>query len=214
MKRFAAVAATLGWAGLAMQFYLSMSPSMVTGKGLLGGLIGFFSFFTILTNILVAIALTVPLVRASSGIARFFSRPSVQTGIATSIAVVGVVYALLLRHLWEPEGLQLVADVLLHHVMPVLFLIYWWVAVPKGNLRWANVFQWMLYPVVYFVLAMVRGALSGVYPYPFIDATELGYTRAFLNALGILLGFVAVAVLLVAAGRLKDGTLFRGGRVV
>lgn len=141
--------------------------------------------------------------RRGSGPAGFFSRPTLQTGIAASIAVVGIGYTLLLQHLWDPKGLQLVADVLLHHAMPVLFLVYWWLAVPKGNLRCANISHWMLYPIVYLLFAMIRGALSGAYPYPFINASELGYLRALGNAVGILLGFVAMALLLVAVGRLK-----------
>lgn len=96
VKRFAAVTATLGWTALATQLYLSLTISIDNGKGLFGGLIVYFSFFTILTNLLVALALTAPLVRTRSAIADFFSNPSVNTGIAASIAVVGIAYALLL----------------------------------------------------------------------------------------------------------------------
>jgi hypothetical protein len=41
----------------------------------------------------------------------------------------------LLRHLWHPQGWQFIADELLHDVMPLLFLGYWWFCVPKGTLR-------------------------------------------------------------------------------
>lgn len=207
MKRFGAVAAALGWTALALQFYLLMHLSIARGKGFLGGLITYFSYFTILTNILVALALTAPLVRARTSVADFFTRPTVNTGIAASIALVGIAYALLLQHIWDPKGLQLVADVLLHYVMPVLFVAYWWVAVPRGGVRWRHVWAWLLYPVLYFLYAMVRDALSAVYPYRFIDASELGYTRALANAVGVLLGFLALAWLLVALGRLKRAAI-------
>ena len=78
---------------------------------------------------------------------------------------------------------------------------------PRGDVRWAHVPRWMLYPIIYFVYAMVRGALSSVYPYPFIDASELGYMRALGNAVGVLIGFIAVALLLVAVGRLKSAAI-------
>ncbi|MGH7631475.1 MAG: Pr6Pr family membrane protein [Gemmatimonadales bacterium] len=206
MKGFGAVAAALGWTALALQFYLSMGLSITRGKGFLGGLITFFSYFTILTNILVALALTAPLVRVRSSVAEFLTRP-VNTGIAASIALVGVAYALLLQHIWDPKGLQLVADGLLHYVMPVLFLAYWWFAVPRVDVRWGHGSRWMLYPLLYFLYAMVRGALSGFYPYPFINASELGYPRALANAAGVLLGFLALAWLLVALGRLKRAAI-------
>lgn len=97
--------------------------------------------------------------------------------------------------------------------MPVLFVAYWWVAVPAGGVRWADIPGWVLYPVVYFLYVMVRGALSGVYPYPFIDASALGYARSLGNAAGMLLGFAVVAVLLVALGGRKDAAMrsVRGG---
>ena len=202
-KSFVATSAGLGWMTLALQFYLSLQLSIAHGKGVFGGLVMYFSFFTILTNFLVALALTASLLRVRSSVAEFFTRPGVNTGIAASIALVGIAYALLLQHLWHPEGLQLVADMLLHYVMPLLFLVYWWVAVPRGDVRWTSVFTWMLYPVLYFVYAMTRGALSGVYPYPFINAAELGYEQALANALGVLVGFIALALLLVTVERFK-----------
>ena len=36
------------------------------------------------------------------------------------IAIVGITYSLLLRHMWNPQGTQKIADVLLHDVVPVL----------------------------------------------------------------------------------------------
>ncbi|WP_218056668.1 Pr6Pr family membrane protein [Acidithiobacillus ferrivorans] len=204
-KPFVAISAALGWVALALQFTLSLRVSIAHGKGVFGGLAIYFSFFTILTNFLVALALTASLLRVRSSVAEFFTRPGVNTGIEASIALVGIAYALLLQHLWHPEGLQLVADMLLHYVMPSLFLVYWWVAVPKADTRWTSVFVWMLYPVLYFMYAMTRGALSGVYPYPFINAAELGYRQALANALGVLAGFVVLALTLVTVERFKGG---------
>ncbi len=203
IKAFTAVAAALGWTALALQFWLSMRRASGQGMSVAGGIITYFSFFTVLTNILAALALTAALVRSRSGVLGFFARPDVNTGMAASIAVVGIAYHLLLRHTWNPEGLQLVADVALHYVMPVVFLIYWWVAVAGERSRWKNIGWWALYPIGYLIFALGRGALSGIYPYPFIDAGTLGYPRALSNAAGILVGFVAVALGLIAVGRLK-----------
>ena len=204
MRRFVTFSATLGWATLGLQLYLTTTVRLANGKGVIDSLVFYFSFYTILTNILVALALTLPLLRARSRFAEFFSRPTVNTGIAASIAAVLLGYNLLLRHVWDSQGMQLVADELLHVVMPLLFLLYWWLAVPKNLLRWADVLRWTLYPLLYAVYALIHGALSGVYPYPFIDAGQLGYARVFLNATGLLLAFVVVALLLIAVGRLKD----------
>jgi len=49
---------------------------------------------------------------------------------------VGVSYSLLLRHLRNPQGAQKIADILLHDVVPVMYLGYWLIFIPNGSLRW------------------------------------------------------------------------------
>lgn len=184
MKRFVAVAALAGWVGLAIQQYLIFYSRWSTDASLLGGLINFFSFFTVLTNTLVVVVLSYALVSRDSTAKRWFLTPAVTSGVAASIVVVSLAYNLLLRHLWSPTGFQFIADELLHDVMPVLFLIYWWRCVPKGRLRFKHIGAWVIYPLVYFAYVLLRGHLLGQYQYPFIDVATLGYPQVFVNAGG------------------------------
>ena len=202
MKRCVAAAALAGWVGLAIQQYLIFHSRWETGASLLGGLINFFSFFTVLTNTLAAVVLSYAWVKRDCAAKRFFLTPSVSSGIAVSIVVVGLAYNLLLRHLWQPEGFQFIADELLHDVMPLLFVVYWWRCVPKGHLRLKHIGVWVIYPLVYFAYALLRGDLLGQYQYPFIDVGTLGYPQVFMNAGGILAGFVLVALAVVGLDRL------------
>jgi MFS family permease len=204
-RRFVAVAAILGWAGLSIQMYLIFHSRWTLGASLLGGLMSFFSYFTVLSNTLVATVLTCELTSRESAARRWFLQPWVSSGIAVSIVVVGLAYSLLLRHLWHPEGWQWLADELMHDVMPVLFLVYWFCCVPKGFLRLRHVALWVIYPLVYFGYALFRGHLLAVYPYPFIDVAKLGYPQVFLNAGGLLLGFVVIALVVVGLDRWRAG---------
>ncbi|ROL72485.1 hypothetical protein BK634_06905 [Pseudomonas chlororaphis] len=194
-------AAVLGWLGLTVQLYLILLLRWSADASLLGGLVNFFSFFTVLSNTLVATVLTCALnLRISRG-QQFFLQPWVSSGIAASILLVGLAYSLLLRHLWHPQGWQWLADELLHDVMPLLFLVYWWCCVPKGKLRLRHIGVWMLYPMLYFAYLLLRGRLLGLYPYPFIAVDKLGYPQVLLNALGILAGFVLVSLVLLGIDR-------------
>ncbi|WP_348970081.1 Pr6Pr family membrane protein [Pseudomonas atacamensis] len=195
--------AVLGWAGLTIQLYLIFFARLSIGASLLGGLVSFFSYFTILTNTLVATVLTCAVTERESAARRWFLQPWVSSGIAVSIAVVGLAYSILLRHLWHPEGWQFVADELLHDVMPLLFLGYWWCCVPKGTLRLRHLPLWLIYPLVYFIYALLRGHLLGAYAYPFIDVAVLGYPQVLANAGGILVGFVLVGLLIIGLDRRK-----------
>ncbi|WP_447891076.1 Pr6Pr family membrane protein [Pseudomonas hormoni] len=200
-RRFVAVAVLLGWAGLSIQLYLIFYSRWALGASLLGGLLSFFSYFTVLTNTLVATVLTCALTSRESAARRWFLQPWVSSGIAVSIAVVGLAYNVLLRHLWHPEGWQWLADELLHDVMPLLFLAWWWLCVPKGTLRLRHIALWVIYPLLYFAYALLRGHLLATYPYPFIDVDTLGYPQVFVNAGGLLAGFVLIALVLIALDR-------------
>ncbi|MCK1784038.1 Pr6Pr family membrane protein [Pseudomonas sp. TNT11] len=202
MKRCVAVAALAGWVGLAVQQYLIFYSRWSTGASLLGGLVNFFSFFTVLTNTLVVVVLSYAVVHRDSAAKRFFLAPSVSSAIAVSIVLVSLAYNLLLRHLWQPEGFQFIADELLHDVMPLLFVVYWWRYVPKGALRFKHIGLWVLYPLVYFAYVLLRGDLLGQYQYPFIDVGTLGYPQVFVNAGGILTGFVLIALAVVGLDKL------------
>ncbi|OOG48481.1 hypothetical protein B0E50_07655 [Rhodanobacter sp. C01] len=196
-----AAAALLGWLALALQLWLSIQLTIANGQGALAGVWIYFGYFTILTNVLVAMALTAAAYGPHGAVSRFFVRPDVHTAIAMSIVIVAAIYNLMLRQLWQPHGWQIVADNTLHVMMPVLFLLYWWLAVPKATLRWPQVIHWQLYPAAYFAYVLIRGAVDHWYPYPFLDVTKLGYLLVLVDACAVLLVFVAVALLLVALGR-------------
>ena len=201
VQKLCTLMAIVGWCGLVIQLDLVLLARWTSGASLLGGLVNFFSFFTVLTNTLVAVVLTCVATRQPSKGRTFFLQPWVTSGITVSIIVVGVAYNLLLRQLWQPQGLQWLANELLHDVMPVLFTLYWWFCVPKGSLRVGHIGVWVLYPVLYFAYTLLRGHLLGVYPYPFIDVEKLGYAQAFINACGVLAGFVLVALIIVGVDR-------------
>lgn len=201
VQKLCTLMAIVGWCGLVIQLDLVLLARWTSGVSLLGGLVNYFSFFTVLTNTLVAVVLTCVATRQPSKGRTFFLQPWVTSGITVSIIVVGVAYNLLLRQLWQPQGLQWLANELLHDVMPVLFTLYWWFCVPKGSLRVGHIGVWVLYPVLYFAYTLLRGHLLGVYPYPFIDVEKLGYAQAFINACGVLAGFVLVALIIVGVDR-------------
>ena len=197
-----AVIAAIGWFALVLQFYLMIIASPAPGADRLRLTFNYFSFFTILTNLFVALGLTFRLVAPNSRWGEFFSRPAVASGTAVYIAIVGVTYSLLLRSLWSPQGGQRVADILLHDLMPIMYVAYWLIFIPKGSLLWKNTVSWTIYPLVYLFYSLIRGAMTGWYPYPFIDVSKFGYPRVLANAAILVCAFLTVALLTVAIGRL------------
>jgi hypothetical protein len=160
----------------------------------------FFSFFTILTNVLAAATLLVPVIVPQSSAGKFLARPSVRTAVTGYIIMVGVVYYLLLRDVSQRQGWPLFFEQMLHYVTPPLFVLDWLLFVPKHNLNWRVGVSAMGFPLAYLVWTLAHGAVSGWYPYPFVDVAELGYPHALANIAGLVLVFLGLEVTLVGMG--------------
>ncbi|NEQ44707.1 MAG: hypothetical protein F6K00_14560 [Leptolyngbya sp. SIOISBB] len=203
LRYLALLGAVIGWSTVLVRFGLTVQTSLVDGNGWGYAIVLYLGYFTILTNWCVTLALTARLLPKRFALQQFLTHPQVISAIATAIAIVCIVYFLLLRQLWNPQGLALVLDTTLHYVMPALFLLYWWLAIPRRTVQLRNIPRWLVYPLGYLVYTLIRGEITGLYPYPFIDVDTLGYGRALLNSVGILIGFMAIAALLVGINTSK-----------
>src|SRR5258705_6908454 len=94
MQAFLAIGAIIGWFAVGLQFYLIIVNRVTSVPETI---IRFFSFYTILTNILVALYFTVLLLKPDFRWGNFFSRANVITAITLYITVVGITYNLILR---------------------------------------------------------------------------------------------------------------------
>ena len=186
------------WFALIFQFYLHINSGAATSTELL---IRFFSYFTIDSNLLVAIGTTAIFLFPKTAFGTFFKKPSVITAITVYITVVALVYNTVLRFLGELSGWSVVLNELLHVVVPLLFLIYWIYFVPKQPLNWSNIWGWLTFPLIYIFFVLIRGAYANFYPYPFLNVTELGLQQVILNCIFVTMLFVILFFAFVAIGK-------------
>lgn len=165
-------------------------------------LIRFFSFFTILTNTLVALYFTTRVENVSRKPFHVLRKDSSLTAIAVFILVVGIVYQLILRPIWEPTGVQLVVDELLHTIIPLYFFIYWFISLKNTELKIRPVLSWLIYPGVYIVFILIRGHYSGYYPYPFLNVDKIGFTDVLGNSVAILGSIILLMYVLIVLGKM------------
>jgi hypothetical protein len=205
MRISAILGGIIGWFAVITQFFLMLENRTAS---LPETVIRFFSFFTILTNILVAIGFSYAATNTSSLLKKFFSKQTTLAAICVYIVVVGLIYNLILRSLWQPTGMQKIVDELLHSVIPIAFLLFWIIYIPKNELKWVSVFPWLLYPLCYAIFVAIRGAFSGFSPYPFIDVNKIGYPKFFINSILITVLFLFLSILLVGTSKIfiKKGT--------
>jgi hypothetical protein len=202
---WAATTAILGLLALAALLVVFVHGSHTRGHGAVAGVVFFLSYFTTLSNLLVAAGLTFRLMAPGSRVGGFFARSSVTAATAVYITTVAVVYTVMLRSLWHPTGWMNLIDHLLHDVIPILYVGHWIIMAPKGHLPWTSAVTWLGFPLAYLICVLVRGARGGSYPYPFLDVARLGSGRVFINVLAMTLVFLIVGLVIVALDRRLAG---------
>jgi hypothetical protein len=189
---YALIFALAGWFAIVGQY-------VVGHQHTLAGTIDFFSYFTILSNMLVASTFTAAGLAPASRAGRFLLSPTVAMATAVYITITGLVFYFLLSSLYTLEGWTKHLDHLLHYVMPPAFVLFWLLFVPKGALHLRNVLWMMVPPLAYGGWTLFHGALTGFYPYPFIDVSRLGYPRVLLHIVEFvfLFGFAGVVFVIL-----------------
>jgi hypothetical protein len=156
----------------------------------------FVSFFTIQSNILAVVMLCLlVVVRRDERTALF---DGVRGGVVLSIAATGIVFALLLSGLQEDLQTSLAfVNFVVHQLMPLVLFVDWLVDPPRNRLPWWVAGAWVAYPLAYAGYTLVRGAVVGWYPYPFLDVERVGYDGVLVRVafLGIVWAGAAFALL-------------------
>jgi hypothetical protein len=158
----------------------------------------FFSYFTILSNLLVVLA---------CGLAHpFFTSPRVRGAVALYIAVTAAVYITILAGTWQPTGVLWISNGLLHYWVPAGYLGFWLVQAyrprQRPRLRFGDALRWLSFPAAYLAWTLVRGAWVHEYPYPFMDVTAIGMLAVVRNAAVLLVLFVLLGLVLVGLDKL------------
>ncbi|MGL3822513.1 Pr6Pr family membrane protein [Sphingopyxis sp. R3-92] len=189
----ATITAATAWFGLVLQLILLVGQFAETGQSTTAAIWRFIGFFTILTNLLVAVVASI------AALAPHHRLASARMRFATlvTILLVGITFSLALRHLLQLDGWDAVANHALHDATPLLFLFFWF-ATRDGTLQWRDI-VWALVPgLLYFLYALARGAFDGWYAYYFLDPATLTLPEFLRNVILLLAALSGIAALFVA----------------
>ncbi|MBV7407897.1 Pr6Pr family membrane protein [Maritimibacter sp. DP1N21-5] len=191
-RLLATVIALAAWAGLVAQFILAREDYPTA----LAALWRLARFFTILTNLMVAVSFT--------GMAITGRRPAPGwlAALALWIAIVGVIYHLLLAD-YGKTGLDLVADHLVHTAVPLLTVGWWFAYALHLRLPRRLAAYWLGWPLGYLVYALIRGAADGIYPYFFLDVARFGAGQIAVNVAALAFGFWLAGLGMIGVARLR-----------
>ncbi|MDK4716495.1 Pr6Pr family membrane protein [Rhizobium sp. CNPSo 4039] len=181
--------ALLALSGIAISYFAIIPGGHVSRLTMT---VNFFSYFTMQSNLLLAMTLLCAQIAPLSSIGKWASKPSVRSALLLYVGIAGIVYFLMLRDVWHPRGWQLFGDQILHYCVPLLYAADWIFLSERGRLSWRDVLWWLAFPAAYSAYTLAHGYISRFYPYPFLDVRDIGLEAVLLN-----MGLLATAFLVM-----------------
>jgi hypothetical protein len=199
------------WAVLFIVLAVSLSIDLVLavtepadGTSVLTSVIRFFSYFTIQSNLLV-LGAVLPLVRNAGHDGRWWR--VVRLASLLGITVTGLVYVVVLAPTDHPQGVHVWTNIGEHYISPVLTVLGWLLLGPRPRITGSVVGWALLWPVAWIGYTLAHGAVTGWYPYDFLDVSALGYAVALRN-----LAFIVLVALVFLLGSWLVDRLLPAGR--
>jgi hypothetical protein len=151
-----------------------------------------FAFFTVQSNLLIGVATLLLALRLDRSATAF---AVMRLSGLVAILVTAIVFHAVLAQLLNLSGWGRIGNELVHTIVPAMAVVGWLMLGPRGIVSKRVVWLSLIFPICWLAFTLIRGAIIGWYPYPFLDVTKLGYARTALNCL-----WVAVLLLGLAAG--------------
>lgn len=199
MKKGIILAITIiGWITLSIRLYLRITEYNFSA---VESTIQFFSYFTILTNLFVTIYCTNQLLKPNEKNTSILNKPETLTALMVFILIVGLVYHIALKPIWNPEGMQMILSEICHTFIPLGAFILWIISDNKKTIELKRLLKWLLYPIIYIVFVLIRGNYANFYPYPFLDVQTLGIGKVLVNSLFLLIVMIIFLILFYFIGK-------------
>lgn len=195
-----------------MEFTLFQTKAPEVGLTFLGASAKFFGYMTHLTDLGVALIFTGRFTKRGSFLARLSFNPNWSSAMLVYAVLVFGVYQVMLADTWDPQGAWKVGDVLLHYIIPIMYVIFWLVTIERGQLRWIHLINWQFFPIGYAVISVAIGRITGGYPYPFLVVQDLGWAAVLQNIVMILMCYIMLSVLVIASDKVLFDRAGRGTR--
>ena len=158
----------------------------------------FFSYFTVLSNILI----TSIFLYFGFFNPRKISR-SLEWLYGASVlymCVTGIIYWSILVNA-HSLALDPWINLTLHGVMPIAVFLGWLLFPITKRLVYKNALQWLIPPLLFILYTLIHGHFINWYPYPFLSPVASGgYFKVLINVAVILFGTGIVGLILVWLG--------------
>ncbi len=160
-----------------------------------------FSYYTIQSNLIVAVWLTLAILYHNKEKKTFFIGAPVQGAITMYITGTFLGFAVLLSGGYKPTGWYGFTNLTMHYVIPIAFIVDWILTGSETQYKWNYAVYWLGYPLFYLVYTLIRGFFTGFYPYYFIDVKVLSILALIVNVLALTGLFFFLGLLYIFVNR-------------
>jgi len=159
----------------------------------------YFNYFTVQSNLMVAIWLTTSLIYANKDKKPKILESPVRGAVTLYITVTFLVFAIFIAPNYQPEGLYILTNFISHYLIPIGFIFDWVLTETEVQYKYSYGIYWTIYPLIYLIYTLVRGYFTAFYPYTFLDLNSISIIRLIINiiflmCLFLLLGFLYIFV--------------------
>ena len=200
---FRIVLCVLGWVSIILGL-INRGISLTGGEDVFLAFSNHFSYFTIQSNLMVLIWLTIAIIYNNRE-----NKPKIlgaipRGAVTVYITVTFLIFAIILAPGYIPQGLALYTNTISHYILPIAFIIDWAFTETEKKYEWRYDVYWLIYPILYLIYTLVRGAITNFYPYFFLDLNVLSVIELVVYVIGLIILFLILGAIYIFANRIQN----------
>ncbi|MEY4418097.1 MAG: hypothetical protein RIQ88_535 [Actinomycetota bacterium] len=166
----------------------------------------YFSYFTITSCLLSGVVLVLAALNAFKNVPEGKWLSIARLTMACSMVIVGVIYNALLANA-DPDPRDIgydwpvIPNLIMHTYMPIIIFLEWLLTNTQFRVKLRQSFWVLVYPLAWLGFSIIRGLVTGWWPYWFIDPQYGIGTQ--LTWIGVISAFFVVLAIVLSSSSIK-----------
>jgi hypothetical protein len=201
IKIFRLIVCILAWMGIIIRIIIGIfdiiggaDPFSYFGNSL--------SYYTLQTNLMVAIWLIIAIVLGEQEERPLIMHPIIHGAICLYITTTFLIFAIFLSGGYQPTGIEAISNILMHYIVPVAFILEWIFSEIHTKYKYIYLLYYSIYPFAYVFYTVIRGFFTGFYPYYFFDLNTISPISLAINVILLVILFTIIGSIYITINRL------------
>ena len=164
---------------------------------------GLFRYYTLQSNLIVCLYFSAFLIgkwNKNDLFNRFIG------GVVIYVTVTFIVFAIFIQPTYHPTGWNIVSNILLHYISPVLTIGFITMYRKEYLFQKKDVKYWIVYPSLYLVFLVIYGSITNDYLYPFFQVENVGVNGLAIAIVLLVIFFIFLSFIFMKIVSIKEKT--------